>query len=81
MPGDIKYKDINNDGIINDEDIVPIGFAKSPEIVYGFECRWDTRILIFLVSFKEQPDLLSLLIPKQRILSCKWISEETTSMV
>ena len=24
MPGDIKYKDINNDGIINDEDIVPI---------------------------------------------------------
>lgn len=36
MPGDIKYKDINNDGIINDEDIVPIGFAKSPEIVYGF---------------------------------------------
>ena len=32
-------------------------------------------------SFKEQRDLLSLLIPKQRILSCKWISEETTSMV
>ena len=36
MPGDIKYKDVNNDGIINDEDIVPIGISSSPEIVYGF---------------------------------------------
>ena len=35
MPGDIKYKDVNNDGIINDEDIVPIGISSSPEIVYG----------------------------------------------
>ena len=37
--------------------------------------------LDLLVSFKEQRDLLSLLIPKQQILSCKWISEEITSMV
>lgn len=36
MPGDIKYKDINNDGLINDEDIVPIGISHSPEVVYGF---------------------------------------------
>lgn len=36
MPGDIKYKDVNNDGVINDEDIVPIGISHSPEVVYGF---------------------------------------------
>lgn len=36
MPGDIKYKDVNNDGLINDEDIVPIGISHSPEVVYGF---------------------------------------------
>ncbi len=36
MAGDIKYKDINNDGIINDNDIVPIGYPATPEIVYGF---------------------------------------------
>jgi len=34
--GDIKYRDINGDGIINDQDIVPIGLPTSPEIIYGF---------------------------------------------
>ncbi len=35
-PGDIKYKDINNDGIIDQSDIVPIGTSGKPEINYGF---------------------------------------------
>src|SRR5690606_18954077 len=33
--GDIKYKDINNDGQINTDDIVPIGYPTVPEIIYG----------------------------------------------
>lgn len=33
--GDIKYKDINGDGKINTDDIVPIGFPTVPEIIYG----------------------------------------------
>lgn len=36
MPGDIKYRDVNNDGVIDDNDKVPIGLPTSPEIVYGF---------------------------------------------
>ena len=36
MAGDIKYKDINNDGRINDLDMVPIGYPSLPEIIYGF---------------------------------------------
>ncbi|WP_082379326.1 SusC/RagA family TonB-linked outer membrane protein [Pseudalgibacter alginicilyticus] len=35
-PGDIKYKDINGDGVITNEDRVPIGYPSSPEINYGF---------------------------------------------
>lgn len=35
-PGDIKYKDINGDGVIDTNDEVPIGFSDIPEIVYGF---------------------------------------------
>ncbi len=35
-PGDIRYKDVNNDGKIDDNDRVPIGKANTPEIVYGF---------------------------------------------
>lgn len=34
--GDIKYKDINGDQIIDDRDMVPIGFPRIPEINYGF---------------------------------------------
>ncbi len=34
--GDIKYRDINEDGVINFKDQVPIGHPTSPEIVYGF---------------------------------------------
>ncbi|MDR3251485.1 MAG: TonB-dependent receptor [Tannerella sp.] len=36
MAGDIKYKDINGDGRITDNDRVPIGYPTDPEIIYGF---------------------------------------------
>lgn len=36
MAGDIKYKDINKDGIIDNRDVVPIGHPTTPEIIYGF---------------------------------------------
>ena len=35
MPGDIKYKDINGDGIINTHDVVPIGYTPVPQIESG----------------------------------------------
>ena len=34
--GDIKYTDVNGDGVITTADMVPIGFPTSPEIIYGF---------------------------------------------
>lgn len=34
--GDIKYRDINDDGQITQLDLVPIGYPTTPEIVYGF---------------------------------------------
>ncbi|MCD8741029.1 TonB-dependent receptor [Mucilaginibacter roseus] len=34
--GDIKYRDVNKDGIISDADQVPIGLPTVPEIIYGF---------------------------------------------
>ena len=40
-PGDIKFKDLNHDGVINDEDRTIIGKAL-PDFVYGlnFECNY-----------------------------------------
>lgn len=36
MAGDIKYHDVNSDGVINENDQVPIGYPTTPEIIYGF---------------------------------------------
>lgn len=42
LPGDIKYKDINGDGQITPDDEVPLSYANTPQIQYGFaaEYRW-----------------------------------------
>jgi len=34
--GDIKYVDVNGDGKVNADDMVPIGYPTTPEINYGF---------------------------------------------
>ena len=36
MPGDIKYKDMNDDGVINSQDETGLGVTVNPELVYGF---------------------------------------------
>ena len=35
QPGDIKYVDVNGDGLVNDFDAVPIGYSNLPERTYG----------------------------------------------
>lgn len=35
-PGDIKYLDVNGDGVIDSNDEIPIGYSDVPEIIYGF---------------------------------------------
>lgn len=36
QPGDIKYEDINHDGLINNEDEVVIGDPAFPQLIFGF---------------------------------------------
>ncbi|MCF3110385.1 TonB-dependent receptor [Niabella sp. CC-SYL272] len=36
LGGDIKYLDVNRDGVINDDDRMPIGYPTTPELNYGF---------------------------------------------
>lgn len=42
IPGDLKYRDVNNDGQIDDRDKTPIGYSQVPEIVYSLspEVSW-----------------------------------------
>ena len=39
-PGDIRYKDVNADGKIDDDDIVPIAHSNVPQIQYGFALEY-----------------------------------------
>lgn len=48
-PGDLKYKDVNGDGVIDKQDIVPIGNSNVPRIQYGFAAsvnykNWDANV-------------------------------------
>lgn len=35
QPGDIKYKDVNGDGVVDDGDICAIGATSTPNLIYG----------------------------------------------
>ncbi|KAB7733160.1 SusC/RagA family TonB-linked outer membrane protein [Rudanella paleaurantiibacter] len=37
IPGDFKFADLNEDGIIDDQDRAPIGYADVPQNVFGIE--------------------------------------------
>lgn len=50
--GDIKYRDINNDGQITSLDLVPIGYPTVPEIVYGFGFSVGYRNMDFSAFFQ-----------------------------
>lgn len=49
-PGDIKYKDVNGDGVVNWDDIVPLKYSNVPQIQYGFatEVWWKNLSLSVL---------------------------------
>jgi TonB-linked SusC/RagA family outer membrane protein len=50
--GDIKYRDINNDGQITELDLVPIGYPTVPEIVYGFGLSLGYKNMDFSAFFQ-----------------------------
>ena len=52
-PGDVKYYDINHDGVINDDDKVNLGNGL-PDFTYGFSLGFDWRGLDFSVQASGQ---------------------------
>lgn len=52
MPGDIKYKDVNGDGIINSLDKVPLSHSTFPLLMYGFGGEVNYKNLSIGVLFK-----------------------------
>lgn len=36
IPGDLKYRDLNKDGVITSDDTKPIGYSRTPEYIFSF---------------------------------------------
>ena len=52
QPGDIRYVDLNGDGVINTNDRKAIGYRDIPEIYYGLGASVEWRGIDFAVFFK-----------------------------
>lgn len=52
MPGDIRYRDLNNDGVIDVNDATYIGFPETPRVIYGFSGFINYKNWEFNFSFQ-----------------------------
>lgn len=52
QPGDIKYKDVNGDGVVDDGDIVAIGATSTPNLIYGVGASLRWRDFDFNLHFQ-----------------------------
>jgi len=77
LPGDIKYTDLNGDGVVNENDMTAIGSPQVPEIIYGFGISAGYRdfdLSIFMqgaakVSFFINPNDISPFVNERNALS------------
>ena len=52
QPGDIKYKDVNGDGVVDSNDEVAIGATSTPSLIYGLGASLQWRDFDFNVHFQ-----------------------------
>lgn len=52
-PGDIKYRDVNGDGVINSDDKVPLSYSNSvPRVMYGIGGEFNYKDFTLSLLFK-----------------------------
>ncbi|WP_069659594.1 SusC/RagA family TonB-linked outer membrane protein [Arcticibacter eurypsychrophilus] len=52
QPGDLKYKDVNGDGVVDDGDRVAIGATRRPNLIYGLGASASWKSLDVNVFFQ-----------------------------
>ncbi len=75
IPGDLKFKDINNDGVISTDDITPIGYSNVPEYSYSIEPNISWKGLSLSVMFQGVTNVSSTIQFDQRNLSSNQMYE------
>ena len=75
IPGDLKFKDINKDGVISTDDITPIGYSNVPEYTYSFEPNVSFKGISLSVMFQGVAHVSSDIQFDQRNLSSNQMYE------
>ncbi|MBQ7195078.1 MAG: TonB-dependent receptor [Bacteroidales bacterium] len=52
MPGDVKYADINGDGVVDDNDQAKIGFSNVPELTFAWNFGFNWKGIDFSILFQ-----------------------------
>lgn len=52
QPGDIKYKDVNGDGVVNSGDVCAIGATSTPNLIYGLGTSVEWKGFDFNLLFQ-----------------------------
>lgn len=76
-PGDIRYRDVNDDGVITEDDQVFVGAVNTPEVMYGFGAHWLIRNGTFHFCAKEQQELIEALTHGLSCLSSRNVTLKT----
>src|SRR5690606_37683189 len=50
--GDLKYRDMNGDGIITDADMAPIGHPEIPEVTFGAAFSFSYKTIDFSMMWQ-----------------------------
>ncbi|MGL5682167.1 MAG: TonB-dependent receptor [Marinifilaceae bacterium] len=65
MPGDIRYRDLNNDGVIDVMDATFIGYPENPSIIYGFSGFFNFKNVELSFAFQGSGRRSFFINPKQ----------------
>ena len=65
MPGDIKYRDINHDGVIDVNDATYIGYPETPRLIYGFTGFFNYKGWEFNFAFQGSGQRSFFINPKE----------------
>lgn len=85
-PGDLKYEDVNKDGVISDLDQIPIGWGQisnpgypTPDLTYGFQAAFSYKNfdLNFLVQGAAN---FNYFYPRQLNYPLRWIGRNPLKM-
>ncbi len=67
QPGDLKFRDVNGDGIINGFDAVPIGYSNIPEKTYGISLAVNYSGFDLSVLFQGVGNVSRYYLPNERV--------------